>query len=282
MLKEKYLEVQNWLETANKKIVNFIKNERVAYYSDKSDYDKFITTIHWYDKLSEESDFAKQVIFGEKFVSIEDIKNHILSKIKAEYQERIDKNYFMDEDDEYYDDENFGYFDSTGHYNKQGYEAVIEFFEDLDDDKIQSILSGSVEDEYEIDINGGRSYLMNKIPLSPMIYNYLVFTKKAKYEELDEELCNSNDVFDDISDYYQEVDIFLPTPKVLNDIYNFIVDKKYQSLMDRYNSMLGNIIENFKNEPVLKEKVEIAKSMKIDMNYIKTYLRDEKLNELIS
>ena len=37
-----------------------------------------------------------------------------------------------------------------------------------------------------------------------------------------------------------------------------------------------------KNEPVLKEKVEIAKSMKIDMNYIKTYLRDEKLNELIS
>ena len=282
MLKEKYLEVKNWLETANEKIVNFIKNERLAYYSDKNDCDKFITTIHWYDRISEESDFAKQVIFGEKFISIEDIKNHILSIIKYDYQESIDNNYFMDEDDEYYDDENFGYFDSTGHYNKEGYEAVIEFFENLDDNKIQSILSGSVEDDYEIDINGGRSHLMRKVPLNPMIYNYLVFTKKAKYEELDEELCNSNDVFDDISDYYQEVDIFLPTSKVLNDIYDFIVDKKYQSLIDRYNSMLGNIIENFKNEPVLKEKVEIAKSMKIDMNYIKTYLREEKLNELIS
>lgn len=272
MLKEKYLEVQNWLETANKKFVNFIKNERVAYYRDKSDYDKLKSTINWYDRISEESDFTKQVIFGEKFVSIEDIKNHVLTVLKSLY------------DDDYldYEDENFGYYDSSGHYNKEGYEAVIEFFEDLDDYKIQSILSGSVEDDYEIDINGGRSYLMRKVPLGPMIYNYMYFTKKAKYKDLDKELCNSNDVFDDISDYYQEVDIFLPTPKVLNDIYNFIVDKKYQSLMDRYNSMLGNIIENFKNEPVLKEKVEIAKSMKIDMNYIKTYLREEKLNELIS
>jgi len=123
---------------------------------------------------------------------------------------------------------------------------------------------------------------MRKVPLSPMIYNYFFLTKKAKYDDLEGELYNSNDVFDEISNYYQEIDIFLPTPKELNDIYNFVVDKRYQSLMDRYNSILSNIIENFKNEPVLKEKIEIAKSMKIDMNYIKTYLREEKLNELIS
>lgn len=277
MLKHKYLEVQNWLETANEKIINYIKNERIDSYSNYR-YNDFIQTLYWYDSLSNESEFNKQLIFGEKILSIEDIKNHVLSLLKSSYHE----NDFLDEDDEYEGEENFGYYDSTGHYNKEGYKAVIDFFENLDNYKIQSIFSGSVEDDYEIDIDGGRSYFMNKVSLNIMIYNYLYFNKKTKYDNLEGELYNSNDVFDEISNYYQEIDIFLPTPKELNDIYNFVIDKKYQSLMDRYNSMLENIITNFKNEPVFKEKIEIAKSMKVDTNYIKTYLREEKLNELIS
>ena len=187
----------------------------------------------------------------------------------------------MDEDDEYYDDENFGYYDSNGHYNKEGHEAVISFFESLDDYKIQSICSGSVTDDYEVDITGGRSYLMNGIPLNQMLFNYLNYTKKLSLDSLDEELCNSNESFDEIADYYQDIDIFLPNEKELSDIHNFVINKKYQQLIDRYNSMVDNLVKNFSNESLLKEKMEIADSMKIDLNYIKSKLREEKINEIL-
>ena len=45
MLKEKYLQVQKWLETANKKTIDFIKKERISHnYLGEQDYDKFIFT----------------------------------------------------------------------------------------------------------------------------------------------------------------------------------------------------------------------------------------------
>lgn len=282
MLKEKYLQVQKWLETANKKTIDFIKKERISHnYLGEQDYDKFIFTIQWYDKLSRESEFIRKVIFGEIILSIDDIKNQVLSELKKDYQHKIDHKDFMDEDDEYYDDENFGYYDSNGHYNKEGHEAVISFFESLDDYKIQSICSGSVTDDYEVDITGGRSYLMNGIPLNQMLFNYLNYTKKLSLDSLDEELCNSNESFDEIADYYQDIDIFLPNEKELSDIHNFVINKKYQQLIDRYNSMVDNLVKNFSNESLLKEKMEIADSMKIDLNYIKSKLREEKINEIL-
>ena len=282
MQKEKYLQVQKWLETANKKTIDFIKKERISHnYLGEQDYDKFVFTIEWYDKLSSESEFIRKVIFGEIILSIDDIKNQVLSELKKDYQHKIDHKDFMDEDDEYYDDENSGYYDSSGHYNKEGYEAVISFFESLDDYKIQSICSGSVEDDYEVDITGGRSYLMKGIPLNQMLFNYLNYTKKLSLDELDEELYNSNESFDEIADYYEDIDIFLPNEKELNDIHNFVINKKYQQLIDRYNSMVDNLIINFSNESFLKEKMEIAKSMKIDLSYIKSKLREEKIKEIL-
>lgn len=282
MLKEKYLEVQNWLEISNKKTIDFIKKERISHnYLEEQDYDRFIFTIEWYDKLSRESEFIRKVIFGEIILSIDDIKNQVLSELKKDYQAKIDNKDFMDEDDEYYDDENFGYYDGDGHYNKEGWEAVISFFESLDDYKIQSICSGSVEDDYEIDITGGRSYIMRSVPLNQMLFNYLNYTKKLSFDELDEELYNSNDSFDEIANYYQDIDIFLPNEKELSDIHNFVLNKKYQQLIDRYNSIVDNLIINFSNEPLLKEKIEIANSMKIDLSYIKYKLREEKINEIL-
>jgi hypothetical protein len=282
MLKEKYLQIQNWLETANKKTIDFIKKERISHnYLGETDYDKFIFTIEWYDNLLKESEFIRQVIFGEIILSIDDIKIQVLSELKKDYQAKIDHKDFMDEDDEYYDDENSGYYDVNGHYNKEGHEAVISFFESLDDYKIQSICSGSVEDDYEVDITGGRSYLMRGIPLNQMLFNYLNYTKKLSLDELDEELCNSNESFDEIANYYEDIDIFLPNEQELNSIHNFVIDNKYQQLINRYNHLVDNIIINFSNEPLLKEKMVIANSMKIDSDYIKSKLREEKINKIL-
>ena len=283
MLKDKYLKVQNWLKTKDKKVIDFIRNEKPDYHQNTiSDHSRFMSTLNWYDSLSKETDFNQKIIFGEIILSINDIKNNILSSLKNGYDYLIDNDRFMSKEDEDYDEENNGYYDSSGHYNKEGYEAVIDFFEELNDSKIESIYSGSVEDDYEIDINGGRSYLMHNIAINQMIYNYLYFTKKAKYENLEYDLYNGNDIFDGISDYYQDIDIFLPTPKELSDIHSFFIDKKYQLLVDRYNSMVKNIIDNFEEEPILKEKIEIAKSMKINLDYIKSKLREEKINEILS
>ena len=91
MLKEKYIEVQKWLETSNKKTIDFIKKERISHnYLGEQDYDKFVFTIEWYDKLSRESEFIRKVIFGEIILSIDDIKNQVLSELKKDYQHKID------------------------------------------------------------------------------------------------------------------------------------------------------------------------------------------------
>ena len=45
--------------------------------------------------------------------------------------------------------------------------------------------------------------------------------------------------------------------------------------------MVDNLFKNFSNESLLKEKMEIADSMKIDLNYIKSKLREEKINEIL-
>ena len=282
MIKEKFLEIQEWLKKADKKVIDSIKKEKISFnYSGHNGYDRFMSSINWYDNLLNEPEFNKQLIFGDINISVDDIKNKVLSELKKDYQEKIDNKDFMDEDDEYYDDENSGYYDGAGHYNKEGYEAVINFFESLDENKIYSICSGNVEEEYDVDVTGGRSYLMREIPLNQMLFNYLNYTKKLSLDELDEELYNSNESFDEIADYYEDIDIFLPNEKELNDIHNFIINKKYNELLSSYNFMIDRIFTAFEHEPILKEKLEIINSMKINMDYIKSKLREEKINEII-
>ena len=277
MIKEKYLQIQNWLKTSNKTIIDFIKKEKEYAYSyfspDDNPDDRLIKTLNWYFKIKKQNDYIKKAIFGEVIFSIEDIKNHILSKLKS----LNISDYKDDKDDEEYN----GYYDYSGHYNRKGLEAVIDFFENLNHNKILSIVEGHVEDDYEIDISGGRSYLMINTNLNEMIFNYLKYNTKNSLEELEDNICNSSDLFYDIECYYQNINIYLPNDEELSSIYNFLLNKKYNKLIDNYNSFIDNIIRNFKNEPLLKEKVDIAYSMKIDMNYLIGKLRENKISEIL-
>lgn len=69
-----------------------------------------------------------------------------------------DKNY-IEEDDYYYN----GIYDESGYYTNSSLEDLLLFFKELDDDKILAIARGSVQDDYELDIDGGRYYFSQNI-----------------------------------------------------------------------------------------------------------------------
>jgi hypothetical protein len=122
-------------------------------------------TFHWFKEMSELSDGDKNILFGDTLLTIEDIKERILKHLK-ELRLR-----FKEEDSSDYNDED-------GHASLRGYKSVVEFFESLDEEKLMSIANGSVQYYYEVDIDGGRSYLMSGSNIYLYIFNYLYYTKK--------------------------------------------------------------------------------------------------------
>ena len=129
---------------------------------------------------------------------------------------------------------------------------------------------------------GGRSYLMSGIPLSEMLFNYVYYTNNLKIEELENNLVNNNEVFDNIEGYYNfNTKFYLPNKEELNDIYQRLFDKKYDNLVISYNYLIDKFIKDFKDESILKEKIDIAKSLKIDKDWIKLKLREEKITNLL-
>jgi len=133
-------------------------------------------TFHWFKEMSELSDGDKNILFGDTLLTIEDIKERILKHLKElrnRFKEEDSSGRNNDEDVDYDGD-----YDEDGHASLRGYKSVVEFFESLDEEKLMSIANGSVQYYYEVDIDGGRSYLMSGSNIYLYIFNYLYYTKK--------------------------------------------------------------------------------------------------------
>ena len=273
-IKEIYNKCQDWINSKDKDKLKYIADS--SSYGNLSDLQR---TLLWYQDISELSQDDKNILFGDTILTINDIKEKMLKHLKEnEISESDNDGDYDDEDDEDY--RYNGSYDDCGHASPQGYRDVVSFFESLDEHGLMAIASGSVSDDYEIDINGGRSYLMGGSNIYLYAFNYLYYSKNLNSKEYDDMISNSGDADEVINSYYIN-DVYLPSDEEFDKIYHRKYTEKYQNTFDRYNSMISNIIQNFGNEPMLKEMIQQIKKLQADDAYIQAKVREIQIDKII-
>jgi len=91
-----------------------------------------------------------------------------------------------------------------------------------------------------------------------LIFNYIYYTLKKTPEELDDELYNSNDTFDEITHLYPPEELFLPESEVIDRLYGKKANEHTEKNLNDFEDFVKRILTNerLKNEPALKEKME--------------------------
>ena len=235
----------------------------------------FQDVYNWYREVSKMTKEEKEILFGDRKLQISEISqimSDLLKKQEIEYDEDYDE-----EDDEEYS----GAYDSCGHASPEGWSDVYNFFLNLDEDRLIAVATGAVMDEYEIDIDGGRSYFMSR---SSNIYlycfNYLYYTIGVDVDKYDDMICNSGSASEQISDFYVNTNYELPSIEKLENWYQIRFKKKYKKTFDTYNSMLSNIIKQFKGNPLLDDMISKLNECVDTDDYIEAKVRDIKLDNL--
>ena len=235
----------------------------------------FQDVYNWYREVSKMTKEEKEILFGDRKLQISEISqimSDLLKKQEIEYDEDYDE-----EDDEEYS----GAYDSCGHASPEGWSDVYNFFLNLDEDRLIAVATGAVMDEYEIDIDGGRSYFMSR---SSNIYlycfNYLYYTIGVDVDKYDDMICNSGSASEQISDFYVNTNYELPSIEKLENWYQIRFKRKYQKTFDSYNSMLSNIIKQFKGNPLLDDMISKLNECVATDDYIEAKVRDIKLDNL--
>lgn len=274
-LKEKWISIDNWYKTQDPKKIKYLCKERV--YDDGKPSARLQITMGWYEEISKLSDELKQYVFGEKIVTLDDIKNLMLKNLPNEEEIKKDidnwKKGRREDDEEDYDEyegmmEGHPY-DDCGHSSLWGTLDIIRFWKKLDNNAVLSVIGNSTMDEYEIDISGGRSYYGAK-GLTEMLFNYAYYTLGLTPHKFDENICNSGDSVEDVAFYYsgkvyaeEWLDPYLPETSVVDELYNKLVKKNNQNDIDNFNRSLKNMIDNFEKKELFKDKVEILKTLTI-------------------
>jgi len=273
MIKEKYLNIHNWISTKDPIKIKTISNTPTNNHDVVNLKKAIYTTNHITTSK------GKDYILGDKIVTTNDISNYMLDILNKHLQHYTTEN----ENERYYEEkESYGDYDSSGYYTKNAVGKIVKFFKNLTDDKIIDIVTGSVEDVYGIDLEGGRHYFVSHSNLSDMLFNYIYYTKKMSSESFSDSIFNSSEVNEYIEDYYafQIMDINLPIDEEFEKLYEWSVNEKYKDVCFRYNSLLDNIIKNF-NEPILSDLITKIKDLRADEAYIKSKIRDNKLDEML-
>ena len=233
----------------------------------------FQDVYNWYREMSKMTKEEKEILFGDRKLQISEI-NQIMSDLLKKQEIEYDEDY--DEEDDY-----SGAYDSCGHASPEGWSDVYNFFLNLDEDRLIAVATGAVMDEYEIDIDGGRSYFMSR---SSNIYlycfNYLYYTIGVDVDKYDDMICNSGSASEQISDFYVNTNYELPSIEKLENWYQIRFKRKYQKTFDSYNSMLSNIIKQFKGNPLLDDMISKLNECVATDDYIEAKVRDIKLDNL--
>jgi hypothetical protein len=272
MIKEKYLNIHNWISSKDPIKIKSISSTQ-TYDDSIVNLQKAISTTNYITNSE-----GKDYILGDKIVTPKDISEYMLDILNKHLEEYTTE----DENEGYYDEESYGDYDDSGYYTKDAVGKIVSFFTNLTDDKIIDIATDSVMDGYEIDLDGGRHYFVSHSNLNDMLFNYIFYTKKMSSESFSDSIFNSSEVNEYIEDYYafQMMDVNLPTDEEFEKLYEWSINKKYNDVCSRYNGLLDNIIKNF-NDPILSDLVTKLKDLRADEAYLKSKIRDSKLDEML-
>lgn len=98
---------------------------------------------------------------------------------------------------------NGNHYDDDGHCSSTAYLKIINFWENFDNDRsFLYLVSG--EFVTDLDLSGGRSYLLPEEELAPMCVKYLVNNLGYTYEEFDKIIYNSTELNELIDDLFQD------------------------------------------------------------------------------
>jgi len=272
-IKDFYNKLHEYFEDINT-LQNHIKLSTIT---DKLEYSgevrDFQDIYNWYRRVSKMSKEEKEILFGDKKLQISEI-SQIMSSILKEKE--IDGEDYDEEDDEEY----FGAYDSCGHASPEGWSDVYNFLLNLDEDRLIAIATGAVESDYEIDIDGGRSYFMSNTNIYLYCFNYLYYTMGVDTDKYDDMIYNSGSASEQISDFYLNTNYELPSIEKLENWYQIRFKKEYKETFDNYNSMLSNIIKQFGGNPLLDDMISKLNDCVATNDYIEAKVREIKLDNL--
>jgi len=273
-IKDFYNKLHEYFENINT-LQNHIKLSTIT---DELEYSgevrDFQDVYNWHREVSKMTKEEKEILFGDKRLQISDI-SQIMSNLLKEQEIEYGEDYDEEDDEEY-----FGSYDSCGHASPEGWSDVYNFFLNLDEDRLIAVATGAVMDEYEIDIDGGRSYFMSRSNIYLYCFNYLYYTIGVDVDKYDDMICNSGSASEQISEFYLNTNYELPTIEKLENWYQIRFKRKYQKTFDSYNSMLSNIIKQFKGNPLLDDMISKLNECVATDDYIEAKVRDIKLDNL--
>jgi hypothetical protein len=270
-IRQLYNQCEAWVNSHDKSKVKIITED--SGWNSSNNYTNLKNTLYWFDEMSKLSD-DKKILFGDMLLTIEDIKERILKHLK-EFEDDFKEGDSFDDDEEYYGD-----YDDYGHASPQGYQSVVDYFQSLNERKLMAIAEGSTQDDYEVDIDGGRSYLMSGSKIFLYIFNYLYYTKKVTLKEYEDGICNSGDASDTIGEFYLE-NFYLPSDEEFGEMYKTKFREKYQRNFDRYNSLINSIIREFGNDSMFNDLLSEIKKLKADDAYIQAKVREDQIDKII-
>ena len=122
-------------------------------------------------------------------ITLEDIRKHMLE--------------YMSEDFE----DNGEIYDEDGHCGDGMWNEIKSFWTNFktDEDLIYVVTGRWASDE--IDLNGGRSYILTHSKVIPLLFDYLYNTLNWSLEKYQDQIFNSLDLTDEIQDLYESVPV---------------------------------------------------------------------------
>ena len=267
-LKENYYKVENWLKDKDLSKVKFLQGQ-------SNRHNKLGDVIYWYDAIKDSK--CQDLIFGDKLITLEDIGKHMLQHL-ATKDDRVGS-YDEDDEEEYGGN---GLYDSAGYATSNLYNEVVNFFQNLDKSALRSIAFGSTRDDYEIDIDGGRSYLMRGSNIDEYIFNYMYYTLLIGKEGLEAGVHNNDETTELLGEYskFCDCDVSLPTQIEFDDMYYTLSNKKVTDTVYNYNRDLEQLIKSYNQCSILSENLNILKGLKVSNEEVMRRLRDEQIDKV--
>ena len=280
MIKQDLMHIKDFYTKVNKYFEDIIKDHShiklstlIEEYEYSGELRDFQDIYNWYHSVNTFTNEEREILFGDKKLQISEISQLMTNILKdREIEGDIDDG---DDEEEYY-----GGYDSCGHASPEGWSDVYNFFNNLDEDRLIAVTTGAVESDYEVDIDGGRSYFMSGSNIYLYCFNYLYYTMGVDADKYDDMIYNSGSASEHISDFYVNTKYELPLIEKLENWYQIKFKKKYQKTFDNYNSLLSNIIRQFSGNPLLDDMIIKLNECVATDDYIEAKVRDIKLDKL--
>lgn len=140
-----------------------------------------------------------------------------------------------------------GYYDNDGYAGKELVSKIKNFWENIDESRFESFITGEFASD-ELDLNGGRFYLIDDMPFKTMVFNYIFYQLGWTDVIFEAKIVNSTEFIEELH--------FLFPPHDLSHLESVAYTKFEDGLSDlkkkrtAYEESLNNL------ERQLKDKVE--------------------------